>query len=728
MSAGPAPLWEPLAVGPATLPNRVFVSAHQTGYAAEAGGLVGERYVAYLAERARGGAGLLVTEVAAIHRSPRRLSAGRPEIVAGWRRLGEAVREHGSRLFVQLWHPGAHEVADADLDDPRAALAPSAEPSVFTGRTPRAMDAEDIRSTIAAYARAAALAREGGVDGIELHAGHGYLPCQFLSPLTNRRTDGYGGSTANRCRFVLELAEAVRAACGPGLALGVRLSFDEFVGDAGLTPDESERIVAELHGAGVLDFFDVSGGNYHSMHRMIPPAVAGLDGHLASHAARAKAVVGDGAAVFVASGVRTVARAAAIVAAGQADAVGMTRAHLADPALVAKARAGRADEIRLCVGANQGCLRRLYRHGTITCTANPAAGRERRLGAATLGRAARRQRVVVVGGGPAGLQAAETAARRGHEVVLLEREAELGGQLLVAGRLPRRDGWLELARSLAASVRRLGVDVRVGVAADVATVAALSPDRVVVATGSRFVCDGRSLAAPQAGPLAGLASLAARDVAGSIDATAGGAAAARSGDATAGGAAAARSGDATAGGAAAAGSLDAGDAAGAATGALDVLDPAQAVADPERCGARVVIADDVGDHLPLGLALLLAQRGRAVEVVSRTAFAGAGAGLDQTGDLPWLLPALAGAGVRVTAQALVTRARPGGVDVRPAWGGSPRAVAADTLVLNARRLADDGLADELLAAGLDPVRIGDCLAPREVDDAMAEGMRCGAEL
>ena len=424
-------LWEPVRIGPVTTANRIVVPAHQTHFPMEEGDLIGDRYIAYMEERARGGAGLLVVEAGAVHPSAARdglINAYLPEIVPGMRRLAEAVHRHESLLFAQLSHMGNQDPGTSVLDEWHALSAPSAIPSVVYGRVPKAMTREEIASVVEGYGQTAANSREAGLDGAEISAGHGYLMCQFLSPLTNLRTDDYGGSLENRCRFAVEAATEVRRRAGADFALGIRLSFDEGVGDAGLTPEMSEQVVSLLDGTGLFDYFSITGGNYHTGHEWVPSMGSGYDGNFAPDAERAKSAVSSGAAVAVASTIRTLERAAEIVDRGQADLVGMTRAHIADPDLVSKARAGRGGEIRRCVGANQGCLRRLFEHGMITCTVNPVAGRELTFGRDE--RKAERRKVAVVGGGPAGMKLAETAAQAGHEVVLLEREDRLGGQLL----------------------------------------------------------------------------------------------------------------------------------------------------------------------------------------------------------------------------------------------------------------------------------------------------------
>jgi 2,4-dienoyl-CoA reductase-like NADH-dependent reductase (Old Yellow Enzyme family)/thioredoxin reductase len=661
-------LWEPVRIGPVTVANRICVSAHQTHFPAREMELVGDRYIAYMEARARGGAGLLIVEAGAVHPSTAKvglIDLYREEIVPGLTRLGNAVHAHGARLFAQLSHLGSQDLGTSDLDRWHPVLAPSALPSTVYGRVAKAMDQADIADVVAGYGRAAANAHAARLDGAEISAGHGYLMCQFLSPMTNRRTDRYGGSVVNRCRLAVEAAEEVRRRCGRDFALGIRLSFDEFVGDVGLTGALSEETVRVLHATGLFDYISITGGNYHTIREWVPSVSGGRDGHLAPYAARARTAVGGEVPVMVASAIRTVERAAEIVAAGQADLVAMTRAHIADPDIVRKTRAGRAGEVRRCVGANQGCLRRAFANNGITCTVNPVAGRERTFGARATEPAPRARDVLVVGGGPAGMQLAETAARRGHRVVLMERAERLGGQLLLAAALPNRGTWGELAADLAASLERLEVDVRLGTEGTPDSVAAAAVDAVFVATGSGFDASGYSIAQPGRPRLEG-------------------------------------------------------------SELEHVIDPAAAIADPERCGRTVVIVDDNGDHLPLGLALLLAGTGREVEIVTRHLFAGSQ--LTATGDLAFVLPQLAEAGVRVTAQTSMRRIGAREVTVAGAWGGGERTIAADTVVLSMMRRSDDALAAALAQRGIAATRVGDCLAPREVDDAIHDGMYAALSL
>ena len=429
---------------------------------------------------------------------------------------------------------------------------------------------------------------------------------QFLSPFTNRRTDGYGGDVAHRCRFAIEAATEIRRRTGADFALGIRLSFDEHVGEAGLTPATSEEIVRILDATGLFDYFSLSTGNYHTLHQWVPSMTGARDGHLAPDAARAKAAIGGRVPVVVAAAIRTLERAAEIVREGQADLVAMARAHIADPDLVAKARAGRGREIRRCVGANQGCLRRLFEHGMITCTVNPAAGRERTLGAAPV---ARRSRAAC---------SSSAAARRAWRWPTpppppatrsrcSSARTRSAASCASPGGCPTAATGSSWPRTWPRRWSGAASDVRLGVEATPAAVG--DADAVFLATGAGFDRSGYSISTPGRDGIPGAAS-------------------------------------------------------------DHVLDPAQAIADPERCGARVVIVDDNGDHLPLGLALLLAGTGRDVAVVSRQLFAGSG--LVATGDLGWVFPELRAAGVAVSSQEIATRIAPGAVACR-ACGAAARA-------------------------------------------------------
>jgi hypothetical protein len=529
------------------------------------------------------------------------------------------------------------------------------------------MQADEIESLIEGFVRTAVHSQEAGADGVEIHGAHGYLLHAFLSPLMNHRTDEWGGSVQNRARIVLEIARRIRERCGAALVVGAKLTADEFAGPQGITYAETEATIRVLHASGLFDYFGLSAGNYGGFHRLVVPAIAEISGHTAEFGAIARRAVNFEVPVMVTGTIRTIERAAEIIAAGQADIVGMLRAHIADPDIVVKAKAGRIEEIRRCIGANQGCWRRLARDGIISCTVNPITGREAEWGTAANIAAPDRRRVLVIGGGPAGMKLAETAARRGHEVTLVEREEELGGQVRFARRLPHRDSWGHLIEDLTRSLTRLNVDVRVSTEMTAAGARGFGADAIVVATGSTWETTGRSVHVPAT------------------------------------------------------------DRVVRADGA-HVIDPISAISDPESCGRNVVIADDNGTYLPLGLAEQLASTGRDVTIVTPLAGVGSKLGAELTAELGWAYPRIVRAGVKVRPYSYVQRIEAGTAVIGSVWGEEPETMAADTVITVLLRKANDGLFLELYAQDQDVQRIGDCLAPRELDHALFEGARVGHAL
>jgi 2,4-dienoyl-CoA reductase-like NADH-dependent reductase (Old Yellow Enzyme family) len=399
VTAFPA-LFTPLRLGPIELPARIVSTSHQTSLVHHH--LPTDDLVAYHAERARGGVGLILIEATAVHPSglltPHTLGGYLPEIVDGYRKLAAAVRPHGTRLGVQLFHGGREQITSP----PRApALAPSAVPSGRFRVEPRGMRAEEVEELVAGYAGAAALAAEGGLDAVEVTAAHGYLFEQFLDPDLNRRTDGWADGAA----FLRAVLRAVRDAA-PGLALGVRLSADS---------PRAARI-AEVAGSEGVDYLSAALGRSSSYlgSSMIvppPPVVEGVVTESLAGLPRTATLIATSRIVDVAS-------AEHLVASGVVDAVGMTRALITDPELPSKARRGDAASIVHCIGCNV-CIAHYHAGTPIACAVNPRTGRELELPATV--RADRPRRIVVVGAGPAGLAAAVEARRAGHDVVLLER-------------------------------------------------------------------------------------------------------------------------------------------------------------------------------------------------------------------------------------------------------------------------------------------------------------------
>jgi 2,4-dienoyl-CoA reductase-like NADH-dependent reductase (Old Yellow Enzyme family) len=471
-------LFEPFVLRGVELRNRVVFLPHVTFFAERQ--RPSERHRHYLEERARGGVGLIVTESQVVHPTGghgKCIDASDREAMLAWGPTIDAVTSHGARIFAQLTHHGV-EAFTADTLLPQWAPSAIANPAVR--ETPKEMTTGEIAEVQRAFRRAAGFAIEAGFEGVELKVGHDGLLRTFLSPFYNRRDDEYGHqSPENRVRFVIETLATVRDEIGD-VPLGIRLCLDErFPGGYGL--DEGVAIAQAIAETGLIDYLSADMGTWISADAQVPPASV-PEGFADAATGAARRATGLPTIAF--GRIVCPGHAESLLENGTADLIGMARQLLADPEWVRKVHEERPEDIRPCIHCNQECVGRLMRELPISCVHNPAAGREKLLGVATLTRASRRKRVVVVGGGPAGLKAAEVAAERGHEVVLLEREHRLGGQVARAASAPGNAEWGEIAVHLARRVERCGVDVRLGVDASADLVLCEGPDHVIVATGS----------------------------------------------------------------------------------------------------------------------------------------------------------------------------------------------------------------------------------------------------
>jgi len=485
-------LFTPLTVGAVQLKNRFFCPGHGNGLSEH--NAPGAHQIAYYSARAKGGVALIVTEIAHVDPSAI-LSAGSLRIYAddyipGFARLADALHQLDCHVFGQIFHPG-REMAKGPGGTRPVALAPSALPNDRFHTLPREMSVGDIEQVVDCYAQGAARMQEAGLDGVQIVASHGYLPGQFLSSAGNLRTDAYGGSLDNRLRFVREIVTAVRARVGNDFVVGLRISGDEHH-DTGLKSEEVPDICAALEASGGLDFFDITSGStttVGSSYRLIEP-MGGEQAPVAAYAERVKRRVE--LPVLAAGRVNQVSVAEEMLANDQADAVGMVRALICDPELPNKARDGKTSDIRICIGCNQACIGHRHEGYPLSCIQHPETGRE--LEFETLPVASRVRQVMVVGGGPAGLKAAAVAAARGHRVTLHEREKHLGGQALLAQRLPRRGEFGGIVSNLTRECELAGVDVRTGSSVDRSTITRAAPDAVIIATGAtpRALAPGRS--------------------------------------------------------------------------------------------------------------------------------------------------------------------------------------------------------------------------------------------
>lgn len=427
-------LFAPLQIRGKRLKNRIMSSGHDTSMPTD--NLVNEQLIAYHRARAEGGVGLIVLQVAGVHDSARYTShvlmATDDACIDGYRRLAETCHAHGTVVLSQIFHPGREimESADGLL---AVAYAPSAVPNERFRVMPRALDQDMIDEIIQGYADAARRLHQAGLDGVELVASHGYLPAQFINPRVNRRTDGYNGELEQRLRFIREILGAMRASTDADFIIGLRISADERDPE-GLTEDESLAAVQLLQGQ--LDYVHIVAGTSASLggavHIVPPMAVEAA--YLAREAGTFKA--GLSIPLFVTGRINQPQEAEAIIAKGQADVCGMTRALICDPQMPNKSDSGRAEDVRACIACNQACIGHFHKGLPISCIQHPETGRELLYGQPKP--SARGKRILVVGGGPAGMKAATVAAQRGHRVTLYEASAQLGGQIQLAQLLPRR--------------------------------------------------------------------------------------------------------------------------------------------------------------------------------------------------------------------------------------------------------------------------------------------------
>jgi len=477
-------LFTPIQVGRLTLKNRIYSSGHAEAMAE--GGRPTERLAQYHEAKARGGCALTIFGgSSSVHPSSpaaawKQIANHDDSVIPGYRAIAEAVHRHGCLVFTQLTHLGRR--AQSDAEGANVLLAPSQIPERVHREVPHELEGEQIAELVRAFGEAARRCRDGGLDGIELSMAHNHLIDQFWSPLFNERLDEYGGSLENRMRFAVEVLMEIRRRVGRDFVVGARISGDEFT-QGGLTAHDMTTIARRLAASGLVDFLSIIGGGAHTyaLQAAAVPNMSFTTGVYVPLAATIKGAA-PGMPILHASRIVDPIHADQIVAAGHVDVVGMTRALIADPDLPRKARAGRPDDIRTCVGANEGCIDRIYQGKPVTCVQNPAAGREAELG--DVRPATTPKKVVVVGGGVAGLEAARMAALRGHRVVLFETAAELGGQVLLAARAPARAEYAGIVRFLAAQIRKLDVEVRLGVEATPSVVLAERPEAVIVATGS----------------------------------------------------------------------------------------------------------------------------------------------------------------------------------------------------------------------------------------------------
>ncbi len=646
-------LFQPIRLGPREAGNRIIFGSHITNFGRK--NVLSERHAQYYAARAEGGAGIIVLEEHIVHPSDwpyqYALQGYLPETVQAIAAVTERIHAHGTLALVQLNHNGQQSVSDhrqAEL------WAPSAVPDVSSREVPKAMELADIRAVIDGFGLVTGHAVQGNADGVELQIADRSLLRQFLSPLTNQRGDAYGGSLENRLRFVQETIEVVDAALGSERVLGVRLCGDELAPWGGLTSEQCLEIARLLAETGRVDYFTITMGSIFSTH-MFPfhASMATPPGYAVHLAVAIKAAVSI--PVFAAGRIMNAEQAERILVEEQADGVEMIRPLIADPNLPRLSREGRAADVRPCLACNQGCQVRSTMNVQQGCNVNPDVVQATPilLKRETIGRA-KRAPVLIVGGGPAGMEAARAAALRGRRVVLCEREQALGGTVALAAKAPMRGELRAITDYLRDQLEKLDVEIHLGSEMTTDMILAQQPETVIIATGA------------QPGP--GLLPIAGRDL-------------------------------------------------------PHVIDVRRILRGERLDGQRVVVIDETGGHGTLSVAELLASEGRSVEVITEDWYVGRD--LVATHDfVGWMQRALAH-GVAMTTHTSVARIEPGHVIVTDRFAPGERAIPADVVVLGTY----DRPAQELYYALKGRVprlhRAGDCVSPRRIEQAIAEGRQIG---
>ncbi|MDA8430499.1 MAG: mycofactocin system FadH/OYE family oxidoreductase 2 [Geobacteraceae bacterium] len=472
-------LFSPLTIGTVEVKNRISFQPHLTNLAV--GNLPSERQMYYWGERAKGGAGLIITEELTVHPTDmayeKLIDVYHAEVIPGFKKITDYVHQYDSKIFAQLNHNG--QQGDGSISR-LPVWAPSPVPDVLFRETPKAMEPEDIEEVARYFAKSAIHVREGGFDGVEIQFGHSSLARQFLSPLTNHRNDEYGGSLENRMRAPLKFISAVRKAVGKDFTLGIRMCADEMI-PGGLDLAQVQEICGLFEASGLIDFMDLSIATFYNLY-LVEGSMHTPLGYTIPLAAGVREKIK--LPVFCTGRINDPVMAEKVLAAGQADMIGMCRALICDPFLPKKAQEGRLDDIRYCIACNQGCIGRIGMNKSLGCVQNPAIGREKEWGEGTLEKAGVKKKVTIVGGGPAGMWAAKMAGRRGHSVTLIDRNEGLGGQVVTAMKGVGRDEFGVIIRNEKPQVDKAGVTVKLGVDASVEQILAEKSDVVIVATGS----------------------------------------------------------------------------------------------------------------------------------------------------------------------------------------------------------------------------------------------------
>jgi 2,4-dienoyl-CoA reductase-like NADH-dependent reductase (Old Yellow Enzyme family)/thioredoxin reductase len=654
-------LFQPLELRHRTLDNRIVFGAH-TANMSELG-LPGERHRGYYEERAIGGAAMIVVEPMPVHATAV-LTRGNfrhcdDEVVPYFRKITDAVHQHGTTILQQLYHVGQH--GDSDLSF-MPHWSPSGLQSYHDSDGSHAMREAEILEVIDCFTRAAQRCQAAGFDGVDLFAAYHALLDQFWTPWSNQRDDRWGGSLENRCRLSMSIINSIRDACGEDFIIGLSTGYADntpFV----MTLEDFQEVIAYHDQGGNLDYVSCGSGNYVDVDRIMPTFVYG-EKQGVPLAAALKQVVKH-AKVTAESHIRTPENADYTIASGDSDLVSIVRGQIADPHWVNKTRANRHDDIRGCISCNQMCWGRRSRDYWISCLVNPSAGREFEWGGDRFAKTAQPKKVLVVGAGPAGMEAARVAAERGHQVSLVEALGDLGGQFRLAGLAPRRGQVTELISWYLRQFEQLGVEVRYFTPMDEQDIIAFGADEVVLATGSMPDDQARQRWLPEATELPGL-------------------------------------------------------------GNGRVFPCEEVFRDQAELGKAVIVIDEGGNWRGTGSAWFLADRGHEVTIVTPDPMIGKE--LTRTGSDFQIRANLAKLGARFMLESVVEHWHGDRADVRSLLDGTVSSIDASAIVTATTNVVANDIELALCEAGINLHVIGDAAAPRQAPYAFHDGRKIGLAL